>query len=106
MHPGMPFHIKYDSVDAAVADMLESLSSVLRVSPTATPEEALRALPATSLTYDLEAAAQWQKNFYYQVALPHYRDAQFIESAINRCCSSRPLAILCPPHSCLHHSTA
>ena len=100
MHPDLPFHINYDSFDTAVVDMLESLSSALKISPTATPEEALRSVPASSLSYNLEDAAQRQKDFFYQVALPHYRDAQFIESAINRCCPSQPRPQLSPsPYS-------
>lgn len=88
VNPSLPFHINYDTVETAVIDMLDSLSSVLKFSPTASPEDILPTLPASSLTYNLEAAAQRQKSFYYQVSLPHYRDPQFIESAVNRCCSS------------------
>ena len=98
MHPSLPFHINYDSFDTAVADMQESLSSVpvLKISPTATPEQVIRMLPASSLSYNLEDAAQRQRGFYYQVSLPHYRDAKFIESAINRCYPSQRRPQLSP----------
>ena len=36
------------------------------------------------IEYDLEAAAGRQRLFYYQVSLPHYKDAKFIENAIKR----------------------
>ena len=36
------------------------------------------------LQYDLEAAAERQKVFYYQVSLPHYRDEKFLLMALKR----------------------
>jgi hypothetical protein len=85
MFPGLPFHINYDTIDLALADMIESLSGVFKFSPTATPAQILPTIPKSTIAYDLETAAQRQKTFFYQVSLPHYRDPQFIENAINRC---------------------
>ena len=36
------------------------------------------------LQYDLEAAAERQKVFYYQVSLPHYEDEKFLLGALKR----------------------
>ena len=38
----------------------------------------------SKLSYDLVAAALRQKDFYYQVSLPHYRNAKFIKEAVLR----------------------
>ena len=38
----------------------------------------------TNMGYDIAAAAQRQKLFYYQVALPHYRDSTFLKDALDR----------------------
>lgn len=103
MYPSLPFHVNFDSVKGAVADMLESLSSVLGLTPAeANPQQILPALPTSCLTYDLEAAVQRQKSFYYQVSLPHYRDAQFIENAIDRCSLYTHRAGAC---ACCTHNT-
>ncbi|XP_062595714.1 uncharacterized protein LOC134257087 [Saccostrea cucullata] len=36
------------------------------------------------IQYDLEAAAERQQMFYYQVSLPHYTDEKFLQNAIKR----------------------
>ncbi|XP_062595777.1 uncharacterized protein LOC134257152 [Saccostrea cucullata] len=36
------------------------------------------------IQYDLEAAAERQQMFYYQVSLPHYTDEKFLQNAITR----------------------
>ena len=41
-------------------------------------------LPPTDFSYDIAAASERQKVFFYQVSLPHYRDPQFLKSAILR----------------------
>ena len=38
----------------------------------------------SKIQYDLERACYRQSKFYYQVSLPHYRDAKFLEKAVER----------------------
>ena len=38
----------------------------------------------SKIQYDLERACYRQFKFYYQVSLPHYRDAKFLEKAVER----------------------
>ena len=40
--------------------------------------------PPSDFSYDIVAAAERQKVFFYQVSLPHYRDEDFLKSAIRR----------------------
>ena len=39
---------------------------------------------STKITYDIVASALRQKEFYYQVSLPHYTDTKFLKFALNR----------------------
>ena len=41
-------------------------------------------LPPSDFSYDIVAASERQKVFFYQVSLPHYRDEEFLKSAIHR----------------------
>ena len=41
-------------------------------------------LPPSDFSYDIVAASERQKVFFYQVSLPHYRDPEFLKSAIHR----------------------
>lgn len=38
----------------------------------------------TMITYDLKSASLRQKNFLYQVSLPHYKDRKFLEIGVER----------------------
>ena len=46
------------------------------------------AVPASTLSYDIAAAAQRQAVFFYQVSLPHYQDPQFLKTALERCAAT------------------
>ena len=39
---------------------------------------------ASEISYNLEEAVLRQRDFYYNVSLPHYKDNVFIHLAINR----------------------
>ena len=38
----------------------------------------------SDISYDLEDAVMRQRDFYYNVSLPHFKDSSFLTGAINR----------------------
>ena len=59
-------------------------AAVPLLSPTYKADAAF-ALPASKLSYDIAAAALRQKDFFYQVSLPHYGLSSFRKRAVQRC---------------------
>lgn len=50
-----------------------------------TPDDANKVAQFSSrISYDIAAAADRQRVFFYQVSLPHYQDRRFLESALHR----------------------
>ena len=89
--------------------MWHSLGAVVPLpSPTYTADAAAD-LPESSLSYDVAAAALRQKDFFYQVSLPHYSLSFVRERAVERYATqggcSLPLQGLPTRHSadCSYH---
>jgi hypothetical protein len=72
--------IDLDSLQAALSSMQLSLGRDA-VAASSNSER--------KVTFNLAAAVDRQKVFYYQVSLPHYRDPHFLETSVERHASMR-----------------
>ena len=68
----------------ALEGMWRSLGEALPLPSPTYKANAAVALPASKLSYDVVAAALRQKDFFYQVSLPHYRLGAFRRRAVQR----------------------
>lgn len=105
----LDLEVDLSSKSAALQSMWHSLGAVVPLpSPTYTADAAAD-LPESSLSYDVAAAALRQKDFFYQVSLPHYSLSFVRERAVERYATqggcSLPLQGLPTRHSadCSYH---
>lgn len=88
------FHIRMASKEVAVSAMQASLVAAQAAN--------LDAHGPGKIDYDIIQAAQRQRIFNYQVALPHFCDAAFLHTAVCRCaCCVSLLALMHARRACL-----